>query len=52
MAMGVNDDVVLAFIDGFSHSEIAARLALPLGTVKSRMRLAYDKVRTALEDLQ
>ena len=44
--------VVLAFIDGLSHSEIAARLSLPLGTVKSRMRLAYQKVRGALEDLQ
>lgn len=43
--------VTLAFIDGLSQSEIAARLALPLGTVKSRLRLAYQKVRTALEDL-
>lgn len=46
------DVVVLAFIDGLSHSEIAERLSLPLGTVKSRMRLAYQKVRDALEDLQ
>lgn len=46
------DVVVLAFIDGLSHSEIAERLSLPLGTVKSRMRLAYQKVRGALEDLQ
>ncbi len=44
--------VTLAFIEGLSHSEIAARLSLPLGTVKSRMRLAYGKVRAALEDLQ
>ena len=44
--------VVLAFIDGLSHSEIAKRLTLPLGTVKSRMRLAYQKVRDALEDLK
>lgn len=44
--------VTLAFIDGLSHSEIAKRLALPLGTVKSRIRLAYQKVRSALEDLQ
>ena len=44
--------VVLAFIDGLSHSEIAARMSLPLGTVKSRMRLAYQKVRDALGDLQ
>lgn len=44
--------IVLAFIDGLSHADIAERLSLPLGTVKSRMRLAYQKVRTALEDLQ
>lgn len=44
--------VVLAYIDGLSHSEIAGRLRLPPGTVKSRMRLAYHKVRDALEDLR
>ena len=44
--------LTLAYIDGLSHSEIVARLGLPLGTVKSRIRLAYQKVRTALEDLQ
>ena len=44
--------VTLAFIDGLSHSEIAERLDLPLGTVKSRIRLAYQKVRSALEDLR
>lgn len=44
--------VTLAFIEGLSHSEIAARLDLPLGTVKSRMRLAYQKIRDALEDLR
>lgn len=43
--------VVLSYIDGLSHSEIAERLGVPLGTVKSRMRLAYQKVRSALEDL-
>jgi RNA polymerase sigma-70 factor (ECF subfamily) len=44
--------VTLAFIDGLSHSDIAGRLNLPLGTVKSRIRLAYQKVRAALEDLR
>lgn len=44
--------VTLAFIEGLSHSEIAQRLGLPLGTVKSRMRLAYQKVRDGLEDLR
>ncbi len=43
--------VSLSYIEGLSHSEIAERLKLPLGTVKSRMRLAYLKVRSAVEDL-
>lgn len=44
--------VTLAFIEGLPHSEIAAQLGLPLGTVKSRMRLAYDKLRAALGELR
>jgi RNA polymerase sigma-70 factor (ECF subfamily) len=44
--------VALAYLEGLSHSEIAAQLGLPLGTVKSRMRIAYQKVRAALEDLK
>ncbi len=38
----------LAFFDGLSHREIADRLGLPLGTVKSRLRLAFDKLRRQL----
>ncbi len=41
--------IQLSFIDGLSQNEIADRLALPLGTVKSRMRLAYEKLRFATE---
>jgi RNA polymerase sigma-70 factor, ECF subfamily len=44
--------VSLAYLEGLSHSEIAERLSLPLGTVKSRMRLAYQKIREAVEDLK
>jgi RNA polymerase sigma-70 factor (ECF subfamily) len=44
--------VLLSYIEGLSHSEIAARLGVPLGTVKSRMRLAYQKIRETLEDLR
>ena len=43
------DVIRLSYIEGLSHSEIAEQLDLPLGTVKSRMRLAYQKVRGALE---
>jgi RNA polymerase sigma-70 factor, ECF subfamily len=44
--------VSLSYLEGLSHSEIAERLSLPLGTVKSRMRLAYQKIREAVEDLK
>lgn len=44
--------VSLSYIEGLSHSEIADRLHLPLGTVKSRMRLAYQKIRELVEDLK
>lgn len=38
----------LAFFDELSHSAIAKKMNLPLGTVKSRLRLAFDKLRLAL----
>lgn len=38
-----------AFFDGLSHSEIAASSGLPLGTVKSRLRLAFARLRKALD---
>lgn len=41
----------LAFFDGCSHTEMGARLGLPLGTVKSRLRLALKRLRAALGDL-
>jgi RNA polymerase sigma-70 factor, ECF subfamily len=40
----------LAFYDGMSHAEIAERTGLPLGTVKSRIRLAFRHLRGALGD--
>jgi RNA polymerase sigma-70 factor (ECF subfamily) len=43
--------VSLAFYEGKSHGEIAAYLAIPLGTVKSRMRLAFQHLRDALEPI-
>lgn len=41
--------IQLAFVDGLSHSKIARKLRLPLGTVKSRVRLAYQKLRDTVE---
>jgi len=42
------DVVRLAFFEGLSHAEIEQRLDIPLGTVKSRMRLAFGKLRRAM----
>ena len=40
--------VVLAYYGGMTHSEIASKLEQPLGTVKTRMRLALRKLRNVM----
>ena len=40
----------LAFYEGLSHREIAEKLDVPLGTVKSRIRLAFAKMKSRLGD--
>jgi RNA polymerase sigma-70 factor (ECF subfamily) len=39
----------LAYFGGFTHSEIAQKLNVPLGTVKGRMRIGLEKVRSFLQ---
>jgi RNA polymerase sigma-70 factor (ECF subfamily) len=41
--------IELAYFGGFTHSQIAEMLEMPLGTVKGRMRLGLEKLRAALE---
>ena len=41
--------LLMAFMEGKTHSDIAAELALPLGTVKSRIRLAMQRLQLVLD---
>jgi RNA polymerase sigma-70 factor (ECF subfamily) len=38
-----------AFMEGKSHNEVAEELSLPLGTVKSRIRLALNKMQILID---
>ena len=40
----------LAYYSGYTHTEIAALLDLPLGTVKGRMRLGLQKIREHFDE--
>ena len=44
--------VVLAFIEGKSHRDIADDLGVPVGTIKSRIRLAFKRMRANLGEVE
>jgi len=48
----IYSDVMRLVRDGFTHSEIAGRLGIPVGTVKSRMAKAADTLRAELASLR
>ena len=44
--------ILLSFFSGLSHPEVADRLCIPLGTVKTRIRLGMSKLRGSLTVLR
>jgi RNA polymerase sigma-70 factor (ECF subfamily) len=44
--------VHLSFVQDKPHAEIARELGIPLGTVKSRIRLAMNRLRQVLDEKQ
>ncbi len=43
--------IELAYYEGLTHVEISGRLNVPLGTIKTRIRLAMEKLRDSLQPL-
>ena len=40
--------IVMAYFEGLTHVEIAEKMQVPLGTVKSRLRIGLEKMREYL----
>ncbi|WP_020655161.1 sigma-70 family RNA polymerase sigma factor [Massilia niastensis] len=46
---GKRNSILFAYVDGCTHSEIAERLASPLGTVKAWIRRGLDALRECMQ---
>lgn len=46
------DTIELAYFKGYTHSQIADLMQVPLGTVKGRMRIGLHKLKSSLEQTQ
>lgn len=44
--------VLMAFYEGYTHQELAARLSVPLGTMKSWIRRSLEKLKGCLDGLR
>lgn len=44
--------VLMAFYEGYTHQELAKRMSVPLGTMKSWIRRSLDKIKSCLDGLR
>ena len=49
LSLNERNVLMLSFYENLSHGEISRQLSIPLGTVKSRIRLAFAKIRSTLD---
>jgi len=49
LSLNERNVLMLSFYENLSHGEISRQLSIPVGTVKSRIRLAFAKIRSTLD---
>jgi RNA polymerase sigma-70 factor (ECF subfamily) len=49
LSLNERNVLMLSFYENLSHGEISKQLSIPIGTVKSRIRLAFAKIRSTLD---